>query len=188
MTRARRKTQKKGPKDGLSPKQARFVAEYRKDGNATQAAIRAGYSAKTAYSQGERLLRNVEVAAALRVSQERTMQRLEINADEILLENLRLARSDIRKALAPDGSLRPADEWPDDLAAAVSSIKVRTVYEGTGEDRYPVTITELKLWDKGSAIDRTFKHLGLYEKDNSQGRLGSISDELLDRLISAFGG
>ncbi len=48
----------------LTPKQARFVEEYFVDLNATQAAIRAGYSAKTAYSQGERLLRNVEVAAA----------------------------------------------------------------------------------------------------------------------------
>ncbi len=49
----------------LTPRQARFVEEYLLDLNATQAAIRAGYSKKTAYSQGERLLRNVEVAAAV---------------------------------------------------------------------------------------------------------------------------
>lgn len=50
---------------GLSPKQQRFVDEYLVDSNATQAAIRAGYSAKTAEQQGSRLLRNVQVAAAI---------------------------------------------------------------------------------------------------------------------------
>ena len=45
----------------MTPKQAAFVQQYLVDKNATQAAIRAGYSAKTASSAGERLLRNVEV-------------------------------------------------------------------------------------------------------------------------------
>ena len=45
----------------MTKKQERFCIEYLIDANATQAAIRAGYSKKTAYSQGERLLKNVEV-------------------------------------------------------------------------------------------------------------------------------
>jgi phage terminase small subunit len=54
----------------LNAKRAAFVREYLKDLNATQAAIRAGYSAKTAYSIGGRLLKEVEVAAAVRKGQE----------------------------------------------------------------------------------------------------------------------
>lgn len=49
--------------DAVTPKQKRFCDEYLIDTNATQAAIRAGYSEKTAYSIGQRLLKDVEVAA-----------------------------------------------------------------------------------------------------------------------------
>lgn len=61
----------------LSPKQFKFVQEYLIDMNATQAAIRSGYSAKTAYSQGPRLLENVEIKEEIRKHQ----QRLEIHTD-----------------------------------------------------------------------------------------------------------
>lgn len=49
----------------FSPKQKRFITEYPKDMNATQAAIRAGYSPKTAYSQGQRLLKKAEIKKAI---------------------------------------------------------------------------------------------------------------------------
>ncbi len=68
----------------LTPKQARFVEEYLVDLNATQAAIRAGYSAKTAYSQGERLLRNVEVAAAVAEAKPARSERTKINQDWVI--------------------------------------------------------------------------------------------------------
>lgn len=50
----------------MTGKQAKFISEYTKDFNATQAAIRAGYSPKTAYSIGQRLLKNVEVQAVMK--------------------------------------------------------------------------------------------------------------------------
>jgi phage terminase small subunit len=68
----------------MTPKQARFVDEYLIDLNATQAAIRAGYSAKTAYSQGQRLLKDVEVAAAIEAAQEARIERVEITQDWVL--------------------------------------------------------------------------------------------------------
>jgi len=61
----------------MTPKQERFVLEYLVDLNATQAAIRSGYSAKTASQQGERLLRNVEVAEAIEAGKAKTANRLE---------------------------------------------------------------------------------------------------------------
>lgn len=69
----------------MTPKQAAFVAEYLVDKNATQAAIRAGYSKKTAASQGERLLRNVEIRAAIDAAmQERTEQANELVSKKVV--------------------------------------------------------------------------------------------------------
>lgn len=68
----------------LTPKQAAFVREYLIDLNATQAAIRAGYSEKTAYSQGQRLLKNAEVQAAIAKAQAQRAKRLQLTADDVL--------------------------------------------------------------------------------------------------------
>ncbi len=79
----------------MNPKQARFVQEYLIEPNATQAAIRAKYSKKTAYSQGQRLLKHVEVAAAIAAGQDLVAERAEITQDWLVdefKENHRLAR------------------------------------------------------------------------------------------------
>ena len=65
----------------VNPKQAQFVSEFLVDLNATQAAIRAGYSEKTAYSQGQRLLKNVEIQAALTEAVQARVERTRINQD-----------------------------------------------------------------------------------------------------------
>ena len=68
----------------LTARQQRFVDEYLIDLNATQAAIRAGYSAKTAYSQGQRLLKNVEVAASLAEHGQKHAAELDLSAGRVL--------------------------------------------------------------------------------------------------------
>ncbi len=68
----------------LNARQERFAAEYLVDLNATQAAIRAGYSAKTACEQGYALLRNPQVAAAIAAGRQRQAVRVEITQDEVL--------------------------------------------------------------------------------------------------------
>ena len=68
----------------LTPRESRFVAEYPIDCNATQAAIRAGYSAKTAYSAGQRLLKDVEIASAIQAAMDNRSQRTEITAEYVL--------------------------------------------------------------------------------------------------------
>jgi len=71
---------------GLSPKQQRFVAEYLKDQNATQAAIRAGYSPGTAKQQGSRLLTNADVASAVARGQQRVAKKVEITVESLAAE------------------------------------------------------------------------------------------------------
>ena len=70
----------------LSPKQARFVAEYLKDQNATQAAIRAGYSKGTAKQQGSRLLTNADVKRAVNSGQKRVARKAEITVESLAAE------------------------------------------------------------------------------------------------------
>lgn len=76
----------------LTAKQEAFVREYLIDLNATQAAIRAGYSAETAYSQGQRLLKHVEVASAISKGQAKAAKRAEITVQS-LAEELEEARA-----------------------------------------------------------------------------------------------
>lgn len=78
----------------LTPKQAAFVREYLVDLNATQAAIRAGYSEKTAYSQGQRLLKNVEVQTALQDGQATKAEAAQVNAKMVLDGLRRIAEGD----------------------------------------------------------------------------------------------
>ncbi|RSY83129.1 terminase small subunit [Sphingomonas koreensis] len=78
----------------LNPKQARFAQEYIIDLNATQAAVRAGYSAKTAYSQGERLLKHAEVRAEIGRLQAKIGERLEISAENVVQRWWEIATAD----------------------------------------------------------------------------------------------
>ena len=80
--------------DGLTAQQRIFVAEYLKDRNATQAAIRAGYSAKTAEQIGYQLLQKTSVAAAIEKQQKASLMRTLASADEVLAQMWQLATFD----------------------------------------------------------------------------------------------
>jgi phage terminase small subunit len=146
----------------LTPKQARFVTEYMIDLNATQAAIRAGYSAKRADAQGYENLRKPEIAAAIARAQAARAERTGITAERVLQEIARLAFVDIRKAFLPDGSLKPITALDDDTAAALAGLQVDELWEWVDERRVQVGQTKkLKLWDKTANLTLLAKHLRL---------------------------
>ncbi len=178
----------------MTPKQQRFVDEYLTDLNATQAAIRAGYSARTAQMQSSRLLSKVMVQAA--VSEGRAVQqnRTQVSADRVVLEAWHIATADARElvevwvqacahcwAHKPSGdSAIDRDRSPDsactecfgDGEAQVVVHDVRTVspaaaalYAGAKQTRYGI---EIQMHSKLDAMEKLAKHLGLYEKDNRQ--------------------
>src|SRR5690242_9684337 len=68
----------------MTPRQRRFIDEYLLDLNATQAAIRAGYSARTANEQGARLLTNASVASAIQAAQQARSERVQITQDDVV--------------------------------------------------------------------------------------------------------
>ena len=168
----------------LAPMQSVFVQEYLIDLNATQAAIRAGYSAKTAEQQGYQLLQKPSVQAAIAARQKEREQRTAVAADRVLLEAARLALFDPRKLFNSDGSPKGITELDDDTAAAVAGIEVVEQFEGSGKDRVFVGyLKKYRIADKNQALEKLFRHHGLYERDNEQ-----KTDPLTSLLHAIAGG
>lgn len=139
----------------LNQKQARFAAEYLVDLNATHAAIRAGYSKRSAHAQGHDLLKHPEVAAEIgrltSVRKLETLSSVQATHDEIRA----IAHSDVRALLNEDGRVKPVSEWPDEVARAVAAIEITETWKPgeTKEDEpYLVVVTKLKLWDKTTGL------------------------------------
>jgi len=148
----------------LTPKQQRFVAEYLIDLNATQAAIRAGYSAKTADVQGPRLLGNVGVAAAIEAGQAKAKEQHAITAERVIQELSRIALVDLGRIYNDDGNLLPIKDMPEDARRAIAGVEVDQLFEGRGEDREMVGVTKkVKLFDKPRALEMLGRHFGLFK-------------------------
>jgi phage terminase small subunit len=144
----------------LSPRQKRFVAEYLVDLNATQAAIRAGYSARTAEQQGPRLLGNVGIAAALQEARVKLQIRTDITQDRVLAELALLAFSDVSHFQVNDaGHLQLAPHAPLAAMRSVSSIKRSVTVDKQGGVTRDV---EIKLWDKPGPLKLAGRHVGLF--------------------------
>lgn len=173
----------------LNDRQTAFVEEYLKTFNATQAALAAGYSTKTAYSQGARLLKNVEIAQAI---SERLCETA-MNADEVLMRLASIARGDIGDLLKVNGSnievdLKKAlDAKKTGLIKRLTHRKVsRTVGEALIDD---ITVT-VELHDPLTALQLIGKNHKLFvEKAEVSGPNGGPiefkdADEANERIIS----
>lgn len=153
----------------MNAKQARFCAEYLVDLNATQAAIRAGYSAKTAHAQGHRLLRDAEVQTRLDELRTRRAERVEVKADDVLRELLHLSTVDIGAAFAEDGTPLPLKDIPEKVRRALSGVEVTTKL---ADDGRVATVTKLRFWDKTKGLELLGKHLKLFtEKVEHSGQV-----------------
>lgn len=144
-------------------KRARFVAEYLVDGNATRAAQAAGYSKKTAYSAGGRLLKDVEIKQLLVEKNAAINKKLEVSVERVRDELARLAFFDPRKFFKEDGSLVPITELDSDTAMCLAGMEVNELYEGRGEDRELIGYAKkFKLADKGQNLERLGRYLKMF--------------------------
>ncbi|MDD3020935.1 MAG: terminase small subunit [Alphaproteobacteria bacterium] len=162
--------------NSLTPKQKQFVSEYLIDLNATQAAIRAGYSKKTADVQGVRMLGNVKVQEALNKAMNKREQRTEITQDRVLKELAKIAfsnGSDFAKVVTKPVmkqrinettgeweekeveeqfvELTDTDQLSEDKKAAIAGIK---------EGKFGI---EVQSCDKVKALELIGKHLGMFK-------------------------
>lgn len=146
----------------LTPKRERFCEEYLVDLNGTQAAIRAGYSPKTADQQGSRLLKNVKVAAEISRRQAERRNRTEVTADRVILELGRIALLDPRTAFNHDGSMKPIHELDSALAATLASVETEEeVTDAPGKPTVVTRLRKVRFWNKVEALSTLCKHFGL---------------------------
>lgn len=165
----------------LTPKQQRFVDEYLVDLNGTQAAIRAGYAARSADVTAARLLGNASVQAAVSAGQAAQQKRTQVTADRLVDELALIAFSDLGQVLdfsGPVPRLRPANEISEAARRALASVKVRR--EAGGEDDPPADVVEFKLWPKLDAIDKLARRLGFYAPEKVDLNLKTVPAEDLD--------
>lgn len=165
----------------LNFKQQRFIIEYAKHGNATQAAKDAGYSEKTAYAQGARLLKHVEISSQIALKMGKTMEKSGLTLERLDREIERLAFCDPRKFYNPDGTLKPIVDLDEDTAATVASVETITKILGRGaRKRSKVTVAKLKTWSKTDALQLAARRLGAL-----QDRVALSGTVTLEMMVAA---
>lgn len=159
-------------KKELTPKQQRFVEEYLIDLNATQAAIRAGYSAKTANRIASENLSKPVLQVKIQEAMAERSKRTEITQNRVLEEYARLAFLDPRKFFDDGGYLKKIKDLGGDEAAALSLIEIDVT---TIEKDIETTTVKIKFLDKTKSLNGLAKHLGLFRENNLQkGKDGQI--------------
>lgn len=173
--------------NNLTPKQEAFCHEYLKDFNATQAAIRANFSRKTAQQQSSRLLLNVVIQARLSELSKSHFEKVDTDAQDILREAARIAFSDVGQAFDENDCLKPISQIPEDVRRAISGIEVDEIWEfvGEGEELRKEKVGEtkkVKFWSKDKQIEHLMKYLGLFAEDNKQ-----TGEAAVNALLEVYG-
>lgn len=154
----------------ISPKQFRFVAEYLVDQNGTQAAIRAGYSPRTANEQASDLLAKPSIRAEVDKRLNEIMERSIASRERILQETTRLALSDPKELVDENGRIRRLREIPDDLRVCIKSIK-----------RSKDGAFEVTFRDKEKGLEL----MGKYHKLWTDRVEHDVSDNLIEKMRAA---
>lgn len=159
----------------MTAKQKTFCDEYLIDLNATQAAIRAGYSPKTAYSIGNELLNKPDVRTHIDKSLAERSKRTGVNADRVIQELAKLAFVNAPDVVDTQNATVRSDASKDDTAA-IASVKVK-ITQGETSDTVE---REIRLTDKIKALELLGKHLGMFT-DNVN-ITGDVGVEILNDI------
>ena len=159
----------------MTQKQKRFIEEYLIDLNATQAAIRAGYSPDTAKSIGSENLTKPDIQARIAKAMAERSRRTGVNADRVVMELAKIAFANIGDvADLKTGEIKKEVLTED--TAAIQSVKVKTF----GEDGLE---REIKMADKLKALELLGRHLGMFkDKVELSGALETEKTKLDDLL------
>lgn len=165
----------------MTQKQKRFIEEYLIDLNATQAAIRAGYSLDTAKSIGSENLTKPDIQARIAKAMAERSRRTGVNADRVVMELAKIAFVNAKDVIDPDTATVRPDALPEDTAA-IQSVKVKTF----GEDGLE---REVKMADKLRALELLGRHLGMFkDKVELSGALETEKTKLDDLIQQMRGG
>lgn len=166
---ATKRKPRKTPVPKLTPKQQNFIVEYLIDLNATQAAIRAGYSEKTAFAIGAENLTKPLIKQALKKAMDARSERTQITGDMVLAE---LALMGFSNMMDYTRTTDDGDAYVDlsaltrDQAAAIKEITVEDFKDGRGEGNRDIKRTKLVLADKRASLVDIGKHLGMFKEQH----------------------
>lgn len=176
--------------ENLNDRQWLFCLEYVKDLNATQAAIRAGYSEDTARNIASENLAKPDIETAVANLARARTAKVGLTGEFLLQESLRIASHDILNAFDPEtNSLKDLREIDVDTRRAIASVKIKALYDADGK-RIGET-QEVKFYDKTKGIDLCGRHLGMWlekeiersgEEYAFEGDIGSRLREEPDKL------
>ncbi|MGR6115037.1 terminase small subunit [Aeribacillus composti] len=165
----------------LTAKQKRFIEEYLIDLNATQAAIRAGYSPNTAGAIGHENLNKPEIRARIDQALAERSKRTGINADRVIRELARIAFVNPGNLINFDEATVRENASEDDLAA-ISSVKVKIIPGEAGD----IVEREVRMYDKNRALELLGKHLGIFtDKIELNGSVGVV--QIIDDIPKSGG-
>src|SRR5713226_8610806 len=164
----------------MTRKQTRFIAEYLIDLNATQAAIRAGYSAKRADQQGYENLRKPEIGAAIAAGAAWQLAQAELTAVATKEAVRRQVCGDIRSLFDDHGNLKPIKSLKAEEAALIAGFEV-IIKNAAAGDNHTDVIHKVKLKDQARFVEMAMKHFGLLTDRVEVG----ASDHLLAMLDRA---
>lgn len=166
----------------LRGKQATFVEEYLKDLNATQAAIRAGYSAKTAGQIGDENLKKPKIAAAIEKAKAERSERTKIDADWLLTRLGNELEADIAELYDEHtGALKPVHKWPKIFRQGlVAGIDVNQL---TVDGRSVGEVVKVKLADRNAIKKMIGDHIGVQAfKQQIEHSLSASVESLIEEL------
>ena len=166
----------------LTPKQQRFVEEYLIDLNATQAAIRSGYSEKTARDIGCENLAKPNIAKAIEEAQNKRQEQTQIDAAYVLKRLVEIDQMDVLDIMDDQMKIRPVNEWPKVWRQYVVNLENLELSDGEGcfkKIKWPDKVKNLELLGRHVSVG-AFK-----DKVEHSGKLEiqSLSD-LMDELSS----
>jgi phage terminase small subunit len=161
----------------MTKKQKRFVEEYLIDLNATQAAIRAGYTPNFANTNANKLLQNTTIQTAIDKAMAERSKRTGVNADRVVLELAKLAFVNVSDFVDPNDVTIKDTASRDDLAA-ICSVRIKTFPTRSGELG---TEREIRTYDKIRALELLGKHLGMFtDKFKIEGAIPVVIQEDLE--------
>lgn len=157
----------------LTDKQELFAREYLKDLNATQAAIRAGYSEKTAKEAGYENLTKPHVIELVSELKAQRVEQTGIDAAYVLRRLVEIDQMDVLDIMTDDMSIKPVSDWPASWRRYLSGFDLADMFEGRGEDREMVGILKKIKWpDKVKNLELLGKHVTVQAfKDNVKNEL-----------------
>lgn len=169
----------------LTEKQKQFCLEYMVDLNATQAAIRAGYSENTAAATGAENLRKPYIQQYLASLLNKRSERTLIDADYVLRRISEIDQMDVLDILNDDMSMKPIRDWPKSWRTTLSGLDISQI--NMGDDSISI-LKKIKWPDKVKNLELMGRHVSVRafekEQDLGNGDMASVLQSLIDRLPS----